>query len=366
MLHPLRRVWNPGAYQGEGVRRRYFEGWYYKQVDAQGSRALAVIPGVSYSADGTSRHAFVQIVPSGGAALYFAYPIEEFGFDRMDPFGVRVGANSFSRDGMTLALSDGEHEVRGDLRFGTWAPWPVTALSPGIMGPFRFVPRMQTYHGVLSMDHAVSGSVVLDGERIDFNGGRGYTEKDWGHSFPSSWIWAQSNHFGRAGTSLMLSVARIPWMGGAFVGIIAGLLLEGELHRFATYTGARLRCLESRENSAHVIIGGHREQLEIELNGVETLMLKAPVLGAMEGRDAESLGGTLEVTLRALRGGRGGIVFQGVGQQAGIEIMNDRGELDRALRPRSPSAADPRGPTAAGAPCPRDADDHDVVAQATS
>jgi len=58
-------------------------------------------------------------------------------------------------------------------------------------------------------------------------------------------------------------------------------------------------------------------------------MLKAPVLGAMEGRDAESLGGTLDVTLRAVRGGRAQVVFDGTGQQAGIEIMNDADELGR-------------------------------------
>jgi len=329
MFDALRRVWNPGAYQGAGVTRRYFEGWYFKQVDASGSRAIAVIPGVSYSADGSSSHAFVQVVPSGGSALYFSYPIGAFDFDRTGPFEVRIGLNSFSRDGMVLDLADGEHVVRGDVRFGTWTPWPVKALSPGIMGPFRFVPRMQTYHGVLSMDHTVSGSIVLDGQRVDLDGGRGYVEKDWGSSFPSSWIWAQSNHFEHAGTSLMLSVARVPWMGGAFVGVIAGLLHEGELHRFATYTGARIRCIETGDNGARVIIGGSREQLEVRLHGVETLMLKAPVLGAMEGRDAESLGGTVEVVLRTSHAGHDRAVFTGVGQQAGIEIMNDRDELGR-------------------------------------
>ena len=30
----LRRIWEPAAYQGGSVARRYFEGWYYKQADA--------------------------------------------------------------------------------------------------------------------------------------------------------------------------------------------------------------------------------------------------------------------------------------------------------------------------------------------
>jgi hypothetical protein len=186
---------------------------------------------------------------------------------------------------------------------------------------------METYHAVLSMDHAVSGSIELGGETVQFDGGRGYVEKDWGRSFPSSWIWAQSNHFGRPGTSVTVSVAKVPWMTSAFVGNIAGLLLDGELHRFATYTGARLACVTTGDNNAHLILRDRREELELVLEGCATLMLKAPVLGSMEGRDAESLGGTIEVTLRTLRGGKANVVFQGSGRQAAIEIMNKRNEL---------------------------------------
>jgi hypothetical protein len=321
------RIWNPAAYQGGRVARRYFEGWYYKHVDADARRALAIIPGISYSADGSARHSFVQVVPSAGETHYFALPAEAFGFDVREPFGINVGPNRFSREGITLDLADGDRSASGTLRFGPWAPWPVRPLSPGVMGWYRFVPRMETYHGVLSMDHAVSGSIVLDGERIDFDGGRGYVEKDWGRSFPSSWIWAQSNSFDYPGTSVSLSVAKVPWMTGAFVGNIAGLLHDGELHRFATYTGAKLRCLETTASEAHLVLGDRREELEVHLNGCEALVLKAPVLGAMEGRAAESLGGTIDVALRVVRGGQSKVVFQGSGRQAGIEIMNDAGEL---------------------------------------
>jgi hypothetical protein len=326
----LGRIWNPAEYQGGAVTRRYFEGWYFKQVDASEDRIVSVIPGVSYSADDSARHAFVQVVPSSGEEPhYFTFPVEAFGFTRGRPFSIHVGPNTFGPQGMSLHLKDGTHEVDGDVRFGPWSAWPVTALSPGIMGWYRFVPAMETYHGVLSMDHTVSGSLAVDGDRIDFDGGRGYVEKDWGRSFPSSWIWAQSNHFDRPGTSLTLSVAKIPWMTGAFVGSIAGLLIDGRLHRFATYTGARLTCIETGTNEARLALTDRREALDIHARGCSALILKAPVLGAMEGRDAESLGGTVEVTLRVLRGGRAGVVFRGTGRQAGIEVMNDKDELGR-------------------------------------
>ena len=327
-----RRIWNPATYQGGNKTRRYFEGWYFKQVDAEEKTVLAVIPGVSFSQDGVSKHAFVQVLQNGGPMHYFTYPVESFGYDARAPFSIRIGDNTFSTSGMTLRLDDGDARVSGRLEFGTWAPWPVTAFSPGIMGWYRFVPRMETYHGVLSMDHEVSGSVSVNGHAVDLDRGRGYIEKDWGRSFPSSWIWAQSNNFGRPGVSVTVSVAKIPWMTGAFVGNIAGLLLDGSLHRFATYAGARLVHIETGHNSAHLVLQDRREELELIIQGCDALVLKAPVLGAMEGHDAESLGGTIEVTLRELRGGTPVVAYRGTGRQAAIEVMNDRDELGSVTR----------------------------------
>ncbi len=45
----LNRIWNPAVFQGAGVTRGYFEGWYFKQVDAAEGHIVAVIPGVSYA-----------------------------------------------------------------------------------------------------------------------------------------------------------------------------------------------------------------------------------------------------------------------------------------------------------------------------
>lgn len=332
MPYFLRRIWDPASYQGGRIRRRYFEGWYFKQADAKKQQIIALIPGVSFPSDGTSSHAFVQVLSSSGRSHYFSYPLESFQFDPQRPFNIRIEDTVFSEEGMTLRLRDDHTEIRGDIRFGPWTPWPVSALSPGVMGWYRFVPRMETYHGVLSMDHEVSGTIVLDGEAVRLDGGRGYAEKDWGRSFPSSWVWAQSNHFDRQGTSVSISVAKIPWMTGSFIGSIAGLKLDKTLHRFATYTGARLVDIDTGVNEAHLILRDRRTELEVAIHGCTSLILKSPVLGAMEGRDAESLGGTIDVVMRELRGGRAEPLFHGTGALAGIEVMDERNELGSSDR----------------------------------
>ena len=225
----LRRVWQPEVYQGGRRHDNYFEGWYLKCVDATRSQVLALIPGVSHDRRGGTSHSFVQVVRPGGHTAYIQYPVEAFRFDR-SRFAITVGPNTFSDTGITLDLDGEGVRLTGELGFGPWIPWPVSATKPGIMGPYRFVPRMEGYHGICSFDHALTGTLTLDGTALDFDGGRGYAEKDWGRSFPSSWVWAQSNHFDRPHVSVQVSVAKIPWMGSSFVGYIAGVWMAEKLY----------------------------------------------------------------------------------------------------------------------------------------
>ncbi|RPI92529.1 MAG: hypothetical protein EHM32_09050, partial [Spirochaetales bacterium] len=99
-------------------------------------------------------------------------------------------------------------------------------------------------HGVLPR-HRLHGTPAFGKHQhrcdtIRFEGGRGYIEKDWGTSFPESWIWLQGNTFPDGETSFMLSIAKIPWRGRHFNGFLCFLYAGGTLHRFMTYTGARI------------------------------------------------------------------------------------------------------------------------------
>ena len=99
---------------------------------------------------------------------------------------------------------------------------------------------MECYHGIVSMDHSISGKLKIDGVVNNFGGGRGYTEKDWGRSFPSAYVWMQSNHFSLPGISIKASVARIPWIRNTFTGFIAGVWIHDRLIRFTTYNGSSM------------------------------------------------------------------------------------------------------------------------------
>ena len=96
----------------------------------------------------------------------------------------------------------------------------------------------------LSMDHSISGELNYKNNMINFDQGRGYTEKDWGKNFPTSWIWVQANHFNNNRLSISASIARIPFVGTEFAGFIIGLLYEDQFYRFTTYRSAKIVSLE--------------------------------------------------------------------------------------------------------------------------
>jgi tocopherol cyclase len=316
-----RAIWRPALYHGHGLTRDFFEGWYFKVVDPTEQHTWAIIPGVFLGQQGQESHAFVQTLNGAtGETHYYRYPLAEFAASRA-VFDLRIGPNRFSLDRLVLDIARPEQALRGELRFAGVTPWPVTRLSPGIMGWYALVPFMECYHGVLGFDHTVDGALEIDGRHTDFTGGRGYIEKDWGRAFPRAWVWMQTNHFERPGTCLTASVARIPWLGTAFPGFIAGLWHDGRLFRFATYTGARITRLELTDTHVfwHMQDDGYR--LEIEAERSTGGLLHGPFRTAMLQRVLESLTATIRVRLIARGDER--VVFEGVGRHGGLEVGGD-------------------------------------------
>lgn len=314
---------HPEGYHGRRRRPPFFEGWYVKLVDASAEQRWAVIAGILLSDDPDERHAFVQVLDgSSGNASYHRYPPEAFEAART-AFDVRVGPNRFQRGGIVLEL-DGDRTVRGEVRFGALQPWPVTPLTPGIMGPYAWVPRMECNHAVVSFDHGLDGTLELDGVPTDFGGGRGYLEKDWGAAFPAAYVWMQSNHFDTSRTSFMGSIAVVPWLTGAFPGVVAGLWRDGHLHRFATWTRARTTHLEIDDDHVHWTIEDREASLQLRATRATGGLLHAPARQRMSDRVGETMGAEIAVVLRH----RGDAVFEGTGQAAGLEI---HGDLERLL-----------------------------------
>ena len=322
ILTKIKSLFIPEMYQGWGMTRKYFEGWYFKVVNASETKALAFIPGISMDEAGRS-HAFIQVLDGTEKKSEF-HPFDASGFIPSNKgFGLSIGNNHFSAAGMRLDLP----ACRGKLRFANTFAWPSRWYSPGIMGPYTFAPFMECNHGIVSMDHTISGSLLLNEELIDFTGGRGYIEKDWGHSFPSAYIWMQSNHFTIPGMSLKASVARIPWVTGNFTGFIAGFRQGNILHRYTEYNGARLTKLEASGPQVNMELRNRATIITLSAPVDQATSLASPVKGLMGGRIEESMTSVISVTLCDRKTGK--VIFSGEGRNAGIEKSGDTTTLHK-------------------------------------
>ncbi len=320
---------HPAWYHGEHKQPPFFEGWYYKLVSADRTRRTAVIPGIFLSDDPDRHHAFVQVFDGvSGRATYHRYPASSFQA-RAGQFDVRIGPNRFTSRSLELHIAGAERMVEGVVECGPGRGWPATVREPGVMGWFGWMPFMECYHGILSFDHALSGALTVDGERLDFSGGRGYLEKDWGQSFPGGWVWMQSNHFGASGVSLSASLAIVPFLGRWFPGFLAGLQVDGQLYRFATYTGARTEALAIEEGHVHWVIADGQYRLEITAARPDASILSGPTRQDMSLRVPETLQAQIEVRLSRRAGGRP--IFDDTGECAGLEIAGDIARLQRAI-----------------------------------
>jgi tocopherol cyclase len=318
----LTDILNPDKYHGHGRNAPFFEGWYYKLISRDEKAKFAIIPGVIL---GKSSHAFIQLLDgSTRSSIYRVFPLDAF-MATEEKFEVSIGGNQFTRDRIWLDIDDQDGTLQGELSFEGLTPWPVSILSPGIMGWYAWVPKMETYHGVVSLNHHINGMLNINHEDLDFSGGLGYIEKDWGAAFPAAYIWFQTNHFEQEGTSITASTAIIPWMRSAFRGFICGLWHQGQLYRFATYTRARMEDLKVFEDHIEWVLRDRRYRLEMRASRPQGGSLLGPDRVEMGKRIVETMSSTVEVRLSTLSGQE---IFAGVGRHAGLEA---HGDLDRLL-----------------------------------
>jgi len=323
LINYLKKKLNPPYYQGTKKCSQHFEGWYYKIVDKSERHIYAVIPGVFINKTNQQSHSFIQVFDGGSRTIsYNKFPIQDFhSSDRL--FEIKIHSNYFSCDKIVLDLKSSSMQVSGELNFQQLTPWRKTLISPGIMGWYTWVPFMECYHGIISLDHKIVGALSMNDRKLDFTSGKGYTEKDWGKSFPEAWVWCQSNHFNSKNTSVTGSIAIIPWIRRPFLGFILGLYYEKKLYRFATYNGARLVHFDVDNSKAHWIIEQQDYILEMNAHLMEGGFLQAPTIDSMKNRIFESLTSTVEIVLRRASIARNQIIFQDIGKHAGLEIGGD-------------------------------------------
>jgi hypothetical protein len=262
-------------------------------------------------------------------AVIILFRLSNFSFSKSQ-FEIKIGENYFSDNLIILDLKDSNSIVKGRVEMLNFVDYSSgRLLNPGIMGWYRFLPFMECYHGVVSLTHNLKGKIIVDNKIFAFENGKGYIEKDWGTSMPSSWIWIQSNNFSNPNASFMLSIADIPWIGKSFNGFLGFFYHDGLIHHFSTYRSTKLYLEVSGNNSADIKIENRKNAFMIKAISNNTGMLKAPVEGDMDRRIAESIDATLLISMLDKKGN---ILFQNSTNITGLEMVGDFNKLQGLLK----------------------------------
>lgn len=310
------KVFKPEIFQGNLNSKNYFEGWYFKNVSKDMSNVYSFIVGISLNLK--NPHAFIQVINGmTGDTKYIEYPISEFSF-RKDKFEVKVGESVFSSENIQLNIDSPTIKIKGKLEYSEHIKYPSNLLSPGILGWFSFIPFMECKHAVVSISHSIRGILKINDEQIDFSDGKGYIEKDWGKSFPESWIWLQSNHFSKSDASIMMSIAKVPMLGIRFTGYLGFFYYKGKVYTFRSYNGSKMTILSFDKDKLKMSFRNRNVQLDISATLKNSGILLAPKFGEMSREIKESVNSDLEVKLSD---SKGNLIYHDKASRAGLEIV---------------------------------------------
>lgn len=160
---------------------------------------------------------------------------------------------------------------------------------------------------------------MINQERLDFNNGTAYMEKDWGTSFPKTYIWVQGNQFQNKNASFMISLANIPFKLFEFRGLICVLIIDEQEFRFTTYNAAKIVEYDVTDKLLNITLKKGIYSLNIKSSYDTGLKLSAPVKGKMSKDIFESISSIITVTLKR----KDAIIFSDTSINCGLEIVKE-------------------------------------------
>lgn len=308
---------NPELFQGEkylNTKQNYFEGWYFKNTNHK--NGISFIPGINI--EGKNKKAFIQVITNQNS-YFINYKIGDFKFAR-NPFCIQIANNVFSKEGIYIDIEEPNQnlEIHGEIQYSNSKNIATNLFKPNIMGPFSYIPFMECNHAILSMQNSVNGSIDINHNNINFKDDRGYIEKDWGCSFPKSYLWCQANSFQKSNTSFMLSIADIPFKMIHFTGIICVIMIDNQEFKFTTYNHSKIIKYDVDNHSLNIILKKGSYSLNVQSEYETGLKLLAPNKGKMEKDIFESITSNITVTLKK----DNTIIFSDTSRNCGLEIVS--------------------------------------------
>jgi hypothetical protein len=194
----------------------FFEGWYTRIATADGNSSFAVMFGMTHAKDSVSNRAPRAMItityqdnnnPAASMQAFSEFP---------DPFSVAITRNGSAiihnpdyKSSPNFRWDAGElgyHETIGHCTVMNFTvggisfyaetisvtPWTSDGSGFGPAGPLDSLP-IPLHWFVYSLSSTVASYSFSGGEsKVAGFGGRAHMEKNWGHSFPNRWVWAEA------------------------------------------------------------------------------------------------------------------------------------------------------------------------------
>lgn len=314
----MKSLINPDLYHGIGKDSNFFEGWYFKIVDKDNLYKFAFIPGISFGQNKSENHSFIQIVDSyNNEYKYLRFSENDFKYNNKN-FKIGVRSNIFSLDKISLNLKYKNKTIKGHLSFKKNIKWKDNLLNPGSMGFYNYLSFMECYSQVCTLNGDIIGKLQVNEELVDFTGGKVYIEKNWGKSFPKSWVWIQSNNFKNPTVSVTCSLATIPFPIKDFRGFLIGVTIGKEFYRFTTMNRSKLTIKNIGKDIELIAIN---KNLKLTLNTYTNrdnfVLCMGPKNGNMIPLVKETLSAKVYMTLEDIKENK--IIYKGAGHSCGVE-----------------------------------------------
>lgn len=320
----IKAVINPDAYHGKNKKSNFFEGWYFKIVQPHTGNTYCFIPGVFISSGKVLSHSFIQVIKGNENNFkYLKFKKDEFKASTSE-FNLKVEESYFSINQINLNINQQHEKIFGTLYFENIIRWPDSIINPGSMGFYNYLGFMQCYSQVCVVDGRIRGKLSINGETVDFTGGKLYIEKNWGKSFPCSYIWIQGNSFQKGNGSITCSIGDIPlpFPLRSFTGFLIGLYVKGRFYKFTSINRSTLSINCENEKIA---LETYNKEYFLKVEGSykkESFMsLYAPSGGNMIPIANETLHGNLSVSVYDNK--KNCIIFNDNCSSAGIELSDN-------------------------------------------
>ena len=306
-------------FYGNLKKTDYFERWHVYLVDASKQHMLSIVLGVLLQ--GKEKYAFIQIgsnIPHLNRIV--KYPIEAFSYTSDS---ITIENNVLSRDYIQLDLDEEKFQLNGKIIFSQGKQLETKFWRPGLMGPIKWLPFLNSYHEVLSLTHIIMGEINFNNKEISFDEGRGALDKDWGKSFPNVWFWMQCNHFQKHDAAMMVGVARMPIFLNYYTAFAMPFYFNDKTEIYANYTGAHIAKLYRYKGYIHLIITEKSKVIALKVFGKEDVPLIASPMGHLIRDVYECIDSKIEV--KVTQGGR--TVFEDIGECAHLKIGGNTSKL---------------------------------------